>query len=193
MQGLRDEIIKILNAEMDAAVERAVDRIMETVINQKPETVEQVPGYLQTSSIISDKPVVRIERYMSNADCVIGRVFINGQLSMFSGERADLNNQQNVSCIPVGKYKCSRHVTAKYPESRRAYIINDVPNRSGILFHSGNIPSIDSSGCILLGMSVGKLTHNGKSMDAVLQSRDAMEKFHAIIQNKEFELEIVKV
>lgn len=187
MQGIRDEVIKILNKHMTTAVEKAVDEIMETVIN-KSETIgsRSASGGASNSIDNSKKPSVKIVRYSSDNECVLGKVYINGVFQMYSGERPWLNNKVNVSCIPEGKYKCTRHVTANYPEARRAYLINDVPGRSGILFHSGNIPTVDSSGCILLGLTFGKL--NGK--DAVLQSRDAMERFHEIINNREFDLEI---
>lgn len=201
MQGLRDEIIKIINLELDAAVERAIDRIMETVVNQGAKVEEKAPSDKTVVNQISgSRPYVKIERYSKTADRVLGRVFVKtneqdgNQHIMFSGERPWLNNQKNVSCIPADKYTCKRHITANYPESRRAYIVNSVPNRDGILFHSGNIPQQDCSGCILLGLSVGKLNNSaGKSMDAVLQSRDAMEKFHSLILNREFDLEIVEV
>lgn len=191
MQGLRDEIIKILNARVTDAIEKAADEIMEKLINQDAKVEETVPQNLEV--IDNPNPKVRIERYLKNGDCVLGKVYVNNVFRMFSGERADLNNQRNISCIPVGKYRCTRHITANYPEARRAYAVNDVPNRTGILFHSGNIPIVDSQGCILLGMSAGKLAHNGRQMDAVLQSRDAMENFHQLIQNRPFDLEIVEV
>jgi hypothetical protein len=137
-------------------------------------------------------PQVRIERYDSDPERIFGRVFWDGKPQLISYELPWLDNARNVSAIPEGRYICTRHVTARYPESRRAYVLADVPGRSGILFHSGNTAR-DTDGCILLGLASGKLHVDGKMRDAVLSSRDAMERFHEFINNRRFELEIVSV
>ena len=77
------------------------------------------------------------------------------------------NNQKNVSCIPRGEYKCKVRLARE--SSSREYvhlIIEDVENRSYVLFHRGNVPS-DSKGCILTG------THRAGEPDKILESKIA--------------------
>lgn len=62
-------------------------------------------------------------------------------------ERPWLDNQQNVSCIPKGRYRCRR---IRSPKFGSTYEICDVPNRTHVLFHSGNTIE-DTEGCILVG------------------------------------------
>lgn len=62
-------------------------------------------------------------------------------------ERQWLNNEKGKSCIPAGEYICTRVLSQKFGNT---FIVNDVPNRTHILFHKGNIDD-DSHGCILIG------------------------------------------
>ena len=55
------------------------------------------------------------------------------------------NNQRNISCIPKGIYTVSEYTSKKFKET---IIINNVPNRSGILIHAANRSMIDLQGCI---------------------------------------------
>lgn len=59
-----------------------------------------------------------------------------------------LGNQRNISCIPEGEYSTVHHTR---PSGRgEALLVENVPGRSGILFHAGNVPS-DTRGCPLVG------------------------------------------
>lgn len=62
-------------------------------------------------------------------------------------ERPWADNQQRVSSIPKGKYRCQRTISPKFGET---FEVMGVPNRSKILFHVGNTID-DSLGCILTG------------------------------------------
>jgi len=135
---------------------------------------------------------VRIERYDSNNERTLGRVFFDGAPKLVSYELPWRNNQNNVSCIPTGTYKCTRHTSESYPERRLAYLVNNVPNRQGVLFHSGNTFK-DTHGCILLGAAIGSLQIDGKYVDAVLSSQAAMTVLDEFVKGKEFSLEIVNV
>ena len=68
-------------------------------------------------------------------------------------EPPDKDNQQNVSCIPVGLYNVSRVHSPKYGNT---FEITNVPNRTHVLFHAGNTIK-HTRGCILLGQYFGKL------------------------------------
>jgi len=88
-------------------------------------------------------------------------------------------NKRNVSCIYPGQFVCELIKSEKYGET---YIVNDVNDRTGILFHCGNVMS-DSTGCILVGQSFG----NG----VILHSRQAFKKFiDELDGDKEFMLTI---
>ena len=62
-------------------------------------------------------------------------------------ERPWQDNQPNVSCIPSGRYRCQR---VRSPKFGNTFEVTNVPQRSHILFHSGNTLE-DTHGCILVG------------------------------------------
>lgn len=62
-------------------------------------------------------------------------------------ERPWLNNTIGKSCIPTGDYICKRVMSPKFGNT---FQVMDVPGRSHILFHKGNIDD-DTEGCILIG------------------------------------------
>ena len=78
-------------------------------------------------------------------------------------------NSPNISCIPSGSYQCERKYSPKFGNT---YEIVDVPGRSHILFHAGNTIS-DTSGCVLLGTSVGAW----QGQRAIVSSKKALRKF----------------
>ncbi len=84
--------------------------------------------------------------------------------------------------IPAGIYKCAPYSGVRF---KNVYLIKDVPNRTGVLFHWGNVEK-DTEGCILLGNRVGEL--NGEP--AVLNSRACFKRFRDLIGNNEFLLTI---
>ena len=61
-----------------------------------------------------------------------------------------LNNQKNISCIPMGEYTMRKRWSWKF--KKMLYEIEGVPNRSAILIHSGNYYT-DIRGCVLVGDS----------------------------------------
>ena len=95
-------------------------------------------------------------------------------------------NEKNLSCIPAGTYLCKRVKTPKHGET---FEVMEVPGRSAILFHSGKT-EINTLGCILLGMEVGEI--NAQDDDtgivekqlAILKSKEAFEKFMAVLDGK---------
>lgn len=101
-------------------------------------------------------------------------------------EREWLNNQRGISCIPVGEYVCKR---VNSPKFGNTFEVMNVPNRTAILFHKGNIDA-DSHGCIIVGEQFESL--GGKT--AVLASGKAFTEFLERTQNLiEFKLEIKEV
>jgi len=100
-------------------------------------------------------------------ESTIGKLFINGESFCDTLENPWLDNQRNISCIPEGQYKVRLRLPRE--SATRDYLhllVQDVPNRSYILFHIGNTAK-DTSGCILLG--------NGRQQNIVENSRLAMD------------------
>lgn len=91
--------------------------------------------------------VIRLAYYRTNT---IGVLYINGHPRMMTLEDPWVNNMFQVSCIPVGEYKCTRWKSPRFGET---FKVLNVPNRSDILFHEGN-SSKDTKGCILLGTAL---------------------------------------
>ena len=105
-----------------------------------------------------------------------------------------LENHKDISCIPEGEYKCDRVTSKKFGI---CYLLNDVPSRSGILFHAGNFASerilleraimrnvrkVDTLGCILVGLRHYDL--NGDGALDVADSQRAMNALRAILPSK---------
>tara|TARA_A100001201_G_scaffold126138_1_gene110602 strand:- start:413 stop:739 length:327 start_codon:yes stop_codon:yes gene_type:complete len=99
-----------------------------------------------------------------------------------------LDNQRNISCIPAGQYNVRLRLARE--SATRDYLhllVQEVPNRSYILFHIGNTAK-DTQGCILVGLK--------REQDFVSNSRLAMdllmkeiinlggEDIHLIIKNR---------
>lgn len=103
-----------------------------------------------------------------------GAFFCNGVQLCRSIELPWRDNMSNMSCIPTGEYVCS---VVRSPRFGRVYHVQNVPNRSHVLIHSGNYAGntelgyrTHSHGCILPGRHSGKLG----SQRAVLSSRFAL-------------------
>ena len=77
--------------------------------------------------------------------------------------------------IPDGVYTCQRgmHQLEGMTEPFETFEVTGVTGHTNLLFHSGNLPQVDSEGCILLGMNYGLL--NGQP--AVLDSKQAFASF----------------
>lgn len=117
-----------------------------------------------------------------------------GQGFVFSGlevklifatlELAWKNNEPQVSCIPLGKYKVVPRQSEKFKE--HFHVLN-VPNREAILIHPANYYK-ELRGCIAVGQSHTDMNADGYK--DLVASRDTMAKLLKLI-NSEFELEIV--
>ena len=100
-------------------------------------------------------------------ESTIGELFLNGERFCDTLELPYRDNQRSVSCIPTGSYK----VRMRYPResATRDYLhllVQEVKDRSYILFHKGNTAK-DTRGCILVGQ--------GSQQDIVQNSALAMD------------------
>jgi hypothetical protein len=115
-----------------------------------------------------------INRYDHDDKQTTGQLFLLGENDKIitkwdSLELPWLNNQRRISCIPLGTYKCKKH---RSPKFGRALWLQDVPNRSEILIHSGNYHT-QILGCILIGKDLKDINKDGY-LD-VKRSRVAMK------------------
>ena len=114
-------------------------------------------------------------RQPSTQDGVLG-LFTAPEFSCYTLEPPDRNNEKNYSCIPIGNYPVRPHISPKF---KQCFLLQDVPNRSFILIHGGNLAGDyklglirHSHGCILTGSSTGILS----GQRAVLASKTMLRK-----------------
>lgn len=85
------------------------------------------------------------------------------------------DNRPRESCIPCGRYVCRRVCSPKFGDT---FEICDVPNRSNILYHSGNYYK-DTQGCVLLGDSANIST------ESICDSKKAFQRFMGCLEGVE--------
>ena len=121
----------------------------------------------KNTEVKADSANLLIIRDTFTAKSIIGKLYCNGEFMAHTLELPWKNNQKSVSCIPEGRYKC--RVRLARESATRDYVhllVQDVKDRSYILFHYGNYPT-DTRGCILTG------THRAQTPDKILESRIA--------------------
>lgn len=124
--------------------------------------------------------VVILKRTYKN-NCTYGTVTLPDETTIVTMERPWLNNIPNKSCIPAGVYTCKwleRSASGRY---KRCWHVQDVPGRSGILWHKGNLVR-HTLGCILPGMKKGTLENS----PAVLSSGNAMARLREALGGDDF-------
>lgn len=83
-------------------------------------------------------------------------------------------NQKNISCIPERVYNVVPHTSPKYGF---CLMVENVPNRSDILFHWGNFYD-ETEGCILVGDAEKDINH-----DSVMDLINSKNTFIDLIKN----------
>jgi hypothetical protein len=102
-------------------------------------------------------------------------------------------NEPNISCIPTGEYEVEMR---KSPRFGWVYWVKEVPRRSWILTHYGNVAGdvsagfkTHSLGCIILGKIRGRLY----GQEAVLVSRSTLNAFIKYMAGEQFKLIIENI
>ena len=130
-------------------------------------------------------PTVRLTRLEENKQGTFGVLTICSQVFCITLELPDRLNASNISNIPAQQYVCEK---TESPRFGKTFEVHDVPSRSLILFHAGNLVS-SSRGCIILAQYFGKL----RGERAVLNSGKTFRKFMGIMENVDkFYLTIVE-
>ena len=70
-----------------------------------------------------------LKRINSSRECVLGVLELDDKEICKTLELPWRDNQKGISCIPAGEYKLSPYPSSRFGE---VYIVNDVPNRTGI-------------------------------------------------------------
>lgn len=125
-------------------------------------------------------PIIKIKRIEQDENQTLGQcsVFIDGRFlfNSCSLERGWRNNQQNVSCIPLGEYKVVLEYSPRFKKD--LWEIKGVENRSECKFHSSNYWR-QLNGCIALGSSIVDLDKDNY-LD-VTNSRTTIDLFHKVL------------
>jgi len=97
-----------------------------------------------------------------------------------------LDNAPNESCIPTGHYICRRVRSPKFGDT---FQVENVPNRSHILFHKGN-DMTDTEGCLL----VAEEFSGTFDKPIVVSSERGFGEFMALLKDQmAFNLDVVAV
>jgi len=88
-----------------------------------------------------------VERKLSNDQCTMGYLIVDGKVICYTLELPWKDNVNNISCIPVGSY----NGILRYDKTDGWRIqLENVPNRTGVQIHMGNYTR-QIEGCILVG------------------------------------------
>jgi len=112
-----------------------------------------------------------LEREIFTDNSIIGRLYLNKEYVCDTLENPYINNERNISCIPEGKYNVRMRTPRE--SATRDYLhllVQEVPDRSYILFHKGNKPE-HTQGCILVGMNNEQdyVSKSGYAMDFLMR------------------------
>jgi hypothetical protein len=121
-------------------------------------------------------------------ESTLGKLYLNGELMCDTLENPYINNEKNISCIPDGQYKVRIRVARE--SATRDYVhllVQEVPNRSYILFHRGNTAK-DTRGCVLVGLErqQDRVNNSQLAMDLLMKEIINLggENINLIIKNR---------
>ena len=133
-----------------------------------------------------------IHRVVTGDDGTFGVLLAENKPFALTVERQWLDNIRGQSCIPTGEYNVKRCIASpeygfkNSPRFGDTFHVQNVKDRSKILFHKGNVDD-DSHGCIIVGEQFGTLHDD----IAVLSSRQGFGEFMSLLKGQnEFELTI---
>lgn len=121
--------------------------------------------------MVESAELIRLE---TGADGTFGVLRLDGKVFCVTLEPPSLENAVNVSCIPVGQYRCRRVQSPRFGET---FEVADVPGRTHILLHPGNVTD-DTQGCVLLGRHFGLLRGDRAVLNSGRTFDDFMDRCH---------------
>ena len=120
--------------------------------------------------------IIKLDTWL-NADCTLGRLSY-GEFKCFTLELPDLDNQQDISCIPAGRYRVTKYES---PSKGSVLLLHNVVNRTYIEIHAGNFTR-QILGCILVGRAIKYL--DGDSIPDVSHSKDALNALLSVVPDE---------
>ena len=155
-----------------------------------------------TNSIIQKTTKTMTKELLKEINLVRGNYHekgTTGQLNDETGAKICLtleepwkDNQKGISCIPEGRYRCTRYISPKLKrrgsKDPEVILLHDVPNRSYVQIHVGNTLE-DVKGCIMTGENMArKVTYKGKLHEFFIKSSGKMFKILKEKAAPEFDL-----
>ena len=121
-------------------------------------------------------------------ESTIGELFLNSERLCDTLENPWLDNQKNISCIPVGEYPVRLRLARESATKNYLHLlIQDVPNRNYVLFHRGNT-NADTQGCVIVGLGSQQdfVSNSVLAMDLLMKEIVNLggENINLIIKNK---------
>lgn len=135
---------------------------------------------------------LQLKRIASTSKQTVGHLFVKERKNHTIGiyatiELPFLDNQKQISCIPVGDYTVKKRWSIKYGNHLE---VQNVPNRTYILIHSGNYFT-QTKGCVLLGFYHAHLNPDNE-LDCV-NSREALRSLLALLPDYPVKLTVSHV
>ena len=119
--------------------------------------------------------------YLLAIPATLGVLYVDGLAVCYTIELPYVNNQRNVSSIPVGTYKAK--VVKGHPRLGDCIEILNVPNRQGIFIHVANSVK-EIRGCIAPNLHL-------TSFITGAESKEAMKRiFNSMIDDRNIEVQI---
>jgi len=128
---------------------------------------------------------VELMRVEQGDEGTFGVLRLEGRAYCVTLEPPDRDNMANMSCIPAGRYMCR---LVESPRFGRTFEVTNVPGRSHILLHPGNVVG-DTRGCVLLGREFGRLRgdravlNSGKTFAGFLEQCGDVNEFAFMVTN----------
>ena len=98
--------------------------------------------------------IVNLDRFIHTSQGILGRLRVGDEFECYTIERPWRGNIVNISAIPPGEYLLA--ADHYHGGGYDTFALRDVPGRSLIKFHRGNVAT-DLRGCIALGEQIGVL------------------------------------
>lgn len=130
--------------------------------------------------------ILEIVRLEESSEGTFGILKINKSIFCATLEPRDEENQVNISSIPAQQYIIKPYNSPTHGPTWR---VENVPNRSYILFHAGNVVA-HTAGCIILGEATGKLrterqlVNSGNTFNQFKQLLGDARRHHLTIHEK---------
>jgi hypothetical protein len=112
--------------------------------------------------------MLELIRDKKNSRSIMGHLNHNNELLCYTLENA-------LKAIPAGTYKLEMTYSPKFKKNMPEIL--NVPNKTGIRIHTGNIPT-DSDGCILVGEQEEGID------DLIIKSKLTFDRILPILENE---------